>query len=127
MEWLAREDGLMAWQDGQAAVAEGDGGVWIPLIAAHLKTNELGREKYLAKLKEAAPYVAEGYEFYYNAPNTYDTLHFRPPVLIASLLWEAQVKAAQEACYEQKTAVEALTEWQERAQTALDEAIQKTS
>ncbi|MHB1294349.1 MAG: extracellular solute-binding protein [Anaerolineae bacterium] len=127
MEWLARDEGLMAYQEGQAAVAEADGGVWIPLIAAHLKTNELGREKYLTKLQEVAPYVAEGYEFYYNAPNTYDVLHFRPKVLIASLLWEAQVKAAQEACYGQKTALQALTDWQENAQTSLDEALQKTT
>ena len=40
---------------------------------------------------------------------------------------EAQVSAAQEAAYGQKTALEALTDWEERCQTALDEARAKTS
>jgi multiple sugar transport system permease protein len=125
MQWLAREEGLMAWQAGQAAEAEADGGVWIPLIAAHKETNDLGREEYLPKLREAAPYIADGYEFYYNAPDTYDKMFFRPKVLIASLLWEAQATATQEACYGQKTAEEALSDWEERCQQALDEAWAK--
>jgi multiple sugar transport system permease protein len=127
IEWLARENGLMAYQAGQAAEAEKEGGVWIPLIAAHLKTNDLGRNVYYEKLKEKAPYVAEGYDFYYEAPKAYDRMFYRPKTLIASLLWEAQATAVQEACYGQKTALEALQGWEERCQTALDEAIAKTS
>jgi len=127
IEWLAREDGLMAYQAGQAAEAEKEGGVWIPLIAAHLKTNDLGRKIYYQKLKDKAPHVAEGYDFYYAAPEEYDRMFYRPKTLIASLLWEAQVSAAQEAAYGQKTALEALTDWEERCQTALDEARAKTS
>ena len=125
MEWLAGEEGLMAFQDGQDALFRKEGGVWIPLIAAHKKANDMGREKYLPALKEKSPSVAAAYEFYYNAPQTYDKLYFRPKVLVASLLWEAQLKSAQEACYKQKTAIEALTEWEGKVQAALDEAWQK--
>ena len=127
VEWLAREDGLMAYQDGQAAEAEKEGGAWIPMIAAHLKTNDLGRDKYYAKLQETAPYVAEGYDFYYEAPSAYDRMFYRPKTRIASLLWEAQATAVQEACYGQKTALEALTDWEVRTQESLDEAHAKTS
>jgi multiple sugar transport system substrate-binding protein len=125
MEWLAAEDGLMAFQEGQSALAAESGGVWIPLIAAHKKANDMAREKYLEPLKAKAPAVAEGYEFYYNAPTTYQRIHFRPKTLIASLLWDAQLKSAQEACYKQKTAIQALTDYQNSTQAALDEAWQK--
>ena len=125
IEWLATEPGLMAWQEGAAAVAAQSGGVWIPLICAYLKANDLGRQKYLPALKEKAPDIAAGYEFYYNAPQAYDKLYFRPKVLIASQLWDAQLKAAQEACYKQKTAQQALSDWQATCQAALDEAWSK--
>jgi multiple sugar transport system substrate-binding protein len=125
-EWLAAEGGIMAYQEGQAALASQTSGTWIPLIAAHLKSNEMGRAKYLDPLKAKSPTLAAAYEFYYNAPKTYDKLYFRPKCLIAAQLWDAQVKAAQEAAYGQKTAAQACKDWQDKTQTALDEAWQKT-
>ena len=95
------------------------------MICAHKKANDAGREKFLAPLKEKSPTVAAAYEFYYNAPQTYDKLYFRPKVLVASQLWDAQLKAAQEACYKQKTAIEALTDWEKKTQEALDDAYAK--
>jgi hypothetical protein len=72
-------------------------------------------------VQKQAPNVATAYDFFVNAPNTYDKMYWRPHNPSADILWQAQIDAAEQAVYHQKSIDQIAKEQQEKVQKAIDD------